>query len=53
MRVVINALDGAELGPGVLYRTIAPIQRSYLSGERPRYPHRRRGRGAEQSADTD
>jgi hypothetical protein len=47
MQAVINALAGAELGPGTVYRKIAELQRSYLSGDRPRYPHQRWGRGAE------
>jgi hypothetical protein len=39
MQAVTDALVGAEPGPGILYRT---IQRQYLSGERPRYPHQKR-----------
>ena len=42
MQAVINALAGAELGPGTAYRKIAELQRSYLSGDGQRW-----GRGAE------
>jgi hypothetical protein len=47
MQAVTDALAGSEPGPGVLYRTIAALQRQYLSADRPRYPHQRWGRGAE------
>ena len=50
-QAVINALDGAELGPGVLYRTIAPLQRLYLSTDRPCYAHPRWGRGPKADAE--
>jgi hypothetical protein len=51
IQAVAAALAGAEPGPGVLYRTIAPLQRLYLSGDRPRYPHRRWGRGPKSDAE--
>jgi plasmid stability protein len=47
IQAVTAALAGVEPGPGVLYRTIAPLQRLYLSGDRPRYPHQRWGRAPE------
>jgi hypothetical protein len=53
MQAVTAALAGVEPGPGVLYRTIAALQRQYMSTDRPRYPHQRWGRRPQDEPSTD